>query len=58
MCSLKFWVENELTGRAVPDKFIETQLILISPNKLAMHWVGFGHISFLERVNIDHFLVP
>ncbi|UKZ90377.1 uncharacterized protein TrAFT101_005400 [Trichoderma asperellum] len=40
------------------DKFIETQLILISPNKLAMHWVGFGHISFLERVNIDHFLVP
>ena len=42
----------------MPDKFIETQLILISPNKLAMHWVGFGHISFLERVNIDHFLVP
>lgn len=40
------------------DKFIETQLILISPNKLAMHWVGFGHISFLERVNIDQLLAP
>ncbi|KAL7927101.1 hypothetical protein ACQKWADRAFT_97724 [Trichoderma austrokoningii] len=38
------------------DKFIETQLILISPNKLAMHWVGFGHISFLERVDIDQLL--
>ncbi|KAL7897077.1 hypothetical protein HDV63DRAFT_85739 [Trichoderma sp. SZMC 28014] len=40
------------------DKFIETQLILISPNKLAMHWIGFGHISFLQRVNIDQFLAP
>ncbi|KAM0478138.1 hypothetical protein ACHAPX_005326 [Trichoderma viride] len=40
------------------DKFIETQLILISPNKLAMHWVGFGHISFLERVDIDQLLAP
>ncbi|UKZ75793.1 hypothetical protein TrVFT333_003487 [Trichoderma virens FT-333] len=40
------------------DKFIESQLILISPNKLAQHWVGFGHISFLERVNIDQLLVP
>lgn len=38
------------------DKFIETQLILISPNKLAVHWVGFGHISFFERVNIDQLL--
>ncbi|KAL7796811.1 hypothetical protein V8C37DRAFT_371529 [Trichoderma ceciliae] len=40
------------------DKFIESQLILISPNRLAQHWVGFGHISFLERVNIDQFLAP
>ncbi|KAL7939231.1 hypothetical protein V8C35DRAFT_286079 [Trichoderma chlorosporum] len=40
------------------DKFIESQLILISPNRLAQHWVGFGHISFLERVNIDQLLVP
>ncbi|KAK1245895.1 hypothetical protein MKX07_004964 [Trichoderma sp. CBMAI-0711] len=40
------------------DKFIESQLILISHDKLAQHWVGFGHISFLERVNIDQFLTP
>ncbi|KAH6609022.1 f-box domain-containing [Trichoderma cornu-damae] len=40
------------------DKFIESQLILISPNKLAQHWIAFGHVSFLERVNIDQFLVP
>ncbi|KAH0489492.1 hypothetical protein TgHK011_009919 [Trichoderma gracile] len=40
------------------DKFIESQLILISHDRLAQHWVGFGHISFLERVNIDQFLTP
>ncbi|PTB65795.1 hypothetical protein BBK36DRAFT_1159923 [Trichoderma citrinoviride] len=40
------------------DKFIESQLILISHDKLAQHWVGFGHISFLQRVNIDQFLTP
>jgi hypothetical protein len=40
------------------DKYIESQLIMISPNKLAQYWVGFGHISFYERVNIDQFLNP
>lgn len=40
------------------DKYIESQLIMISPNRLAQYWVGFGHISFYERVNIDAFLSP
>jgi Cyclin D1 binding domain len=40
------------------DKYIESQLLLISPNRLAQYWVGFGHISFFERVDIDRFLVP
>ena len=40
------------------DKYIESQLIMISPDKLAQYWVGFGHISFYERVNIDKFLSP
>lgn len=41
-----------------PDKFMESQLILMSPNRLAQFWVGFGHISFFERVDIDSLLVP
>ncbi|KAI0121093.1 F-box domain-containing protein [Xylariales sp. AK1849] len=40
------------------DKYMESQLILISHNRLAQFWVGFGHISFFERVDIDRFLVP
>lgn len=40
------------------DKYIESQLIMISNNKLAQYWVGFGHISFYERVDIDKFLCP
>ncbi|CAJ2499762.1 Uu.00g026150.m01.CDS01 [Anthostomella pinea] len=40
------------------DKYIESQLILISHNRLATYWVEFGHISFFERVDIDQFLVP
>ncbi|KAL3421085.1 F-box domain-containing protein [Phlyctema vagabunda] len=40
------------------DKYIESQLILISPNRMAQYWVGFGHISFFDRVDIDSFLSP
>lgn len=40
------------------DKYIESQLILISPDRLAQYWLGFGHISFYERVDIDKFTNP
>ncbi|PVH88150.1 hypothetical protein DL98DRAFT_404473 [Cadophora sp. DSE1049] len=40
------------------DKYIESQLIMISHDRLAQYWVGFGHISFYERVKIDDFLAP
>lgn len=40
------------------DKYVETQLIMISNDKLAQYWVDFGHISFFERVNVDQFLSP
>ncbi|WYZ43796.1 hypothetical protein EsH8_VII_000232 [Colletotrichum jinshuiense] len=40
------------------DKYIESQLMLISHDRLAQYWVGFGHISFFERVNIDEFMTP
>ncbi|KAK1996413.1 F-box domain-containing protein [Colletotrichum falcatum] len=40
------------------DKYIESQLMLISHDRLAQYWVGFGHISFFERVNIDEFVSP
>ncbi|KAK1455897.1 F-box domain-containing protein [Colletotrichum melonis] len=40
------------------DKYIESQLMLVSHDRLAQYWVGFGHISFFERVNIDEFVSP
>ncbi|KAK3995287.1 hypothetical protein QBC44DRAFT_320787 [Cladorrhinum sp. PSN332] len=40
------------------DRFIESQLIILSHDRLAQYWVEWGHISFFERVNIDEFLVP
>ncbi|KAI1371830.1 F-box domain-containing protein [Hypoxylon crocopeplum] len=42
----------------INDKYIESQLILISYNRLAQYWVPFGHISYFERVDIDQFMVP
>ncbi|PHH65371.1 hypothetical protein CDD81_2475 [Ophiocordyceps australis] len=42
----------------VGDKYIESQLFLISPDRIAQYWVGFGHISFFQRINIDDFVVP
>ncbi|KAI2630201.1 F-box domain-containing protein [Hypomontagnella submonticulosa] len=40
------------------DKYIESQLFLISHDRLAQYWVSFGHISYFQRVDIDQFLVP
>ncbi|KAF9876974.1 F-box domain-containing protein [Colletotrichum karsti] len=40
------------------DRYIESQLMLISHNRLAQYWVTFGHISFFERVDIDEFISP
>ncbi|KAI2638448.1 hypothetical protein GGS21DRAFT_508263 [Xylaria nigripes] len=40
------------------DKYIQSELILISHDRLAQHWLDFGHISFFERVDIDQFLAP
>ncbi|KAM5350601.1 hypothetical protein ACJ41O_007106 [Fusarium nematophilum] len=38
------------------DRFVESQLLLISHDRLAQHWVGFGHVSFFERVDMDQLL--
>ena len=43
------------TDNLVIDEFIPSQLILISPNKIAQYWEKFGHISMYVRVNIDEF---
>ncbi|KAK0736009.1 hypothetical protein B0T21DRAFT_172595 [Apiosordaria backusii] len=40
------------------DSFIESQLLLISHDRLAQYWIDWGHISFFERVDIDRFLTP
>ncbi|KAF2192193.1 hypothetical protein K469DRAFT_554839 [Zopfia rhizophila CBS 207.26] len=37
------------------DDYIVSQLILISPNRLAQYWETFGHVSFYQRVDIDEF---
>jgi hypothetical protein len=54
----EFYVYSGLAGLMRIDKYIESQLIMISHDRLAQYWVGFGHISFYERVNIDKFLSP
>ncbi|KAF2747455.1 hypothetical protein M011DRAFT_494258 [Sporormia fimetaria CBS 119925] len=37
------------------DGYMASQLIIISPNRLAQYWETFGHVSFYERVDIDQF---
>ncbi|CAJ0554318.1 Ff.00g128310.m01.CDS01 [Fusarium sp. VM40] len=38
------------------DRYVESQLILVSHDRLAQHWIGFGHVSYFQRVDIDEFL--
>ncbi|PFH62658.1 hypothetical protein XA68_12529 [Ophiocordyceps unilateralis] len=37
----------------VDDKYMESQLLLISPDRMAQYWVEFGHISFFHREEED-----
>jgi hypothetical protein len=37
------------------DDYMASELILISPDRLAQYWETFGHVSFYQRVNIDEF---
>jgi len=37
------------------DDYICSQLILISHDRIAQYWETFGHVSFYQRVDIDHF---
>ena len=52
---VKSW--GRIAGRGFKhDRFIPSQLIMISHDTLAQYWKDFGHISFYKRVNIDEFL--
>jgi hypothetical protein len=35
-----------------------SQLILVSPDCLAQHWIEYDHISYYRRVDIDGLLRP
>lgn len=35
------------------DEYMPSQLILISPDRIAQYWEGFGHIAFYQRVDLD-----
>lgn len=39
-------------------KFVETEIIMISPNKFAHHWKPFGQINYYERVTVNDFIIP
>ncbi|KAJ3486482.1 hypothetical protein NLG97_g6606 [Lecanicillium saksenae] len=38
------------------NEIIESQLLLLSYDRLAQFWVGFGHVGFFERVHVDEFI--
>lgn len=40
------------------DTYMPSELILVSNDRLAQFWVGFRHVSYYERVDIDRFLTP
>ncbi|MCJ1455279.1 hypothetical protein MMC28_005633 [Mycoblastus sanguinarius] len=53
--TVKSWGRIAETGFR-HDRFIPSQLIMISHDTLAQYWEDFGHISFYKRVNIDDYL--
>jgi hypothetical protein len=47
---------QSLTILPFPDKFIPSQLILISHDCIGHYWEELKHISFFRRVDIDKLL--
>lgn len=35
------------------DEYTPSQLVMISHDRLAQFWEGFGHISYFQRVDVD-----
>lgn len=44
------------TTRARRESYIPSQLLLISPDRIAQWWMPYRHVSFYERVNWEKFL--
>ncbi|KAF2723816.1 hypothetical protein K431DRAFT_310547 [Polychaeton citri CBS 116435] len=45
---------GHIAGRGFrQDQYTPSQLIMISHDRLAQFWEGFGHISFYQRVDLD-----
>ncbi|KAK4102397.1 hypothetical protein N658DRAFT_558082 [Parathielavia hyrcaniae] len=40
------------------DAYIDGELLLISPDRLAHHWIDMERVNYFHRVDIDRFLVP
>ena len=38
---------------AVEDQYTPSQLIMVSHDRLAQFWEGFGHISYYQRVDVE-----
>lgn len=43
-------------GLARIDTYIDSQLILVSPECIAHYWESMGHISYYRRLDIDELL--
>ena len=35
------------------DRYTPSQLIMISEDRLAQYWEGFGHVSYYQRVDLE-----
>jgi hypothetical protein len=46
-------VSEQTTDSWPADRYTPSQLIMISENRLAQFWEGFGHVSYYQRVDLE-----
>ena len=39
-----------------PDRYVISQLIMVSHDTLAQYWEEFGHVSFYKRIDLADYL--
>jgi hypothetical protein len=50
-CLWRMYLAGLLTS--FTDRYTPSQLIMISENRLAQFWEGFGHVSYYQRVDLE-----
>lgn len=56
MVLISSWDLQSLCADSFLDRYVVSQLIMVSHDILAQYWEEFGHVSFYKRIDLTDYL--